>query len=293
MTGFLDLPSEFCDPETARYLIVSVPYEGTACFLKGTAAGPEAILSVSDQMEHFDEELLIEFYRSGIAVLDPIDSAETPEKEMKRIYETIKRRKIFENGRFPIFLGGEHSISGPIVRAAVEKHPGLSVLQFDAHADLRDSFTGGKHSHASVMRRILELTPDIVQVGIRSFSLEEYRECPERIENRITPEMLRDDFQACMEKILSGLKNPVYITIDIDAFDPSFAPGTGTPEPGGLDWFTVTKILRTVFENRTVIGADIVETAPLGENNVVTEFLAARLVSKLIVYNEAKTLQTF
>ncbi|MDR0326919.1 MAG: agmatinase [Planctomycetaceae bacterium] len=284
MRSFLSLPLDLCDPSTARYRIIPVPYEGTVCFLGGTAKGPDAILDVSDQMEHFDEELLIDFTQQGIATLPPIPSADTPEKMFDSIYQTVKQESYFQAGKFPIFLGGEHSITPPIVRAAAECYGKINVLQFDAHADLRDSYTGGKFSHASAMRRVLEVTSQLVQVGIRSFSHEEYRDCPQQISRIITPRMIRQDEEHCVAKILDSLAEPVYITVDIDVFDPAFAPATGTPEPGGLDWFQVTNILRRVCETKNVVGADIVETAPFGNGNVITEFLAVRLAGKIIAY---------
>jgi len=287
---FLDLSPEFTDPNTAKYWIQPIPYDGTVCFLKGTARGPGAILAVSDQMEHFDEETRAEFFRSGIVTLPPIPSAETPEEQMRQTLRTVQQHDLFRPGRFPIFLGGEHSITSPIVHCAAERYANLSVLQFDAHADLRESFTGGVYSHASVMRRIVNITPFIVQVGIRSFSAEEAQECPDQIRRIITPNLLETDPALALDRILYGLTDNVYITIDMDAFDPAIAPGVGTPEPGGLTWRQVTAILRKVFECKNVIGADVVETLPL-ENNVVTEFLAARLVGKLIAYSEQKTTQ--
>jgi len=281
---FLRLPPDRCNPQTARYRIVPIPYEGTVCFLSGTAQGPDAILAVSDQMEHFDEELFRDFTRHGIATFPPIHAADSPEKMFGHIYQTIKQEAYFETGKVPLFLGGEHSITPPIVRAAAEYYGTISVLQFDAHADLRDTFTGGKFSHASAMRRVLEVTPHLVQVGIRSFSEEEYLECPQQIAAVITSKMLKQDWEHCIETILKSLTEQVYITVDIDVFDPAYAPGTGTPEPGGLDWFQVTDILRRVCETKNVAGADIVETAPLGGGNVITEFLAARLTGKIIAY---------
>jgi len=283
---FLTLPPDRCDPLAARYRIVPVPYEGTVCFLGGTAKGPEAILAVSDQMEHFDEELHSDFTRQGIATFPPIPSADTPEKMFGQIYRTVKREAYFMPGKFPIFIGGEHSITPPIVRACTEHYGTMSVLQFDAHADLRDSYTGGKYSHGSAMRRVLEMTPHLVQVGIRSFSEEEYQECPKQIADLITPKMLNQDREHCIEKVLNSLTEQVYITVDIDVFDPAHAPGTGTPEPGGLDWLQVTEILRRVCETKNVVGADIVEVAPLGNGNVITEFLATRLAAKIIAYTE-------
>lgn len=283
--SFLSLSDDRCDPLTARYRIVPIPYEGTVCFLGGTAQGPEAILNVSNQMEHFDDELLCDFTRFGIATFPPIPSADTPEQMFNRIYQTVRRESYFQPGKFPLFLGGEHSITPPIVRAAADCYGTISVLQFDAHADLRESYTGGKFSHASAMRRVLEITPHIVQVGIRSFSEEEYRECPQQIRAFITPRMLAQDRERWIANILDSLTEQVYLSVDIDVFDPAFVPGTGTPEPGGLDWFQVTAILRRVFETKNVVGADVVEVSPLGGNNVITEFLAARLTAKIIAYS--------
>jgi len=283
--SFLSLSDDRCDLLTARYRIVPIPYEGTVCFLGGTAQGPQAIFDVSDQMEHFDEELLRDFTRLGIATFPPIPSADTPEQMFDRIFQTVKQESYFQPNKFPLFLGGEHSITPPIVRACAECYGTISVLQFDAHADLRESFTGGKFSHASAMRRVLDITPNLVQVGIRSFSEEEYQECPQQISSLITPRMLMQNEERCITRILDSLTEEVYITVDIDVFEPALAPGTGTPEPGGLDWFHVTEILRRVCETKNVVGADIVEVSPLGGNNVITEFLAARLAAKIIAYS--------
>ncbi|MDR1484761.1 MAG: agmatinase [Planctomycetaceae bacterium] len=286
--SFFRLPKELSDPATAKFLIQPVPYEGTVSFLKGTLHGPDAILSVSDQVEHFDEELLFDMTRAGVATLPSIPPANSPEEEFDRIYQTVRERNLFQRGRIPIFLGGEHSITPPIVRVACEVYDEISVLQFDAHADLRDSYTGTKYSHGSAMRRVLEYTPNLVQVGIRSFSEEEVRDCPDRVKRFITPALLVKDYSFCLDQILHKLTEQVYITVDIDAFDPSFAPGTGTPEPGGLSWREVTDILRHVCNAKNIVGIDIVEVAPLGGNNVVTEFMAARLAGKLMAYNYNK-----
>lgn len=283
---FFDIEPEFRDPKTARYFLLPIPYEGTVCFMKGTARGPEAILAVADQVEHFDEECRVEAFRDGLVVLPPVPPAETPEEESQRIYETIKRHNLFssKDKRFPILLGGEHGITPPAVRAAAESYENLSVLQFDAHADLRDSYTGGKYSHASAMRRVVETVPNLVQVGVRSFSAEEFTDCPDRLHRIVTPEMIENEFGYCIDRIMYGLTENVYITIDIDAFDPSQAPGTGTPEPGGLTWRQVTTMLREVCAQKNVVGADVVEVIPLGNGNIITEYLAARLVSKLMAY---------
>lgn len=284
--SFFELEPKYRDPNTAFYRILPIPYEGTACFLKGTVHGPEAILAVAGQMEQFDEELYVEAFRRGIVVLPEIPPAGTPEEEIARIESTVRAHQLFSRERhcFPIILGGEHSITPPVVRIAAETIDDLSVLQFDAHTDLRDSYTGGKYSHASAMRRVIETVPTLVQVGIRSISAEEFADCPDRVRRVITPVMLENDFGYCMDRVLYGLTENVYITIDIDGFDPSQAPGTGTPEPGGMTWRQVTAILRRVCEEKNVVGADIVEVAPLGGADVITEFLAARLVAKLMAY---------
>ena len=283
---FLELPPEYTG-EHARYVIFPVPFEGTVCFEKGTANGPRRILEVSDQMEYIDEETLIEFWKPGIRTLAPLPAEPTPRAEMEAIYARAKRESLFAEGRFPITLGGEHSITAPLLRAAAETYPELSILQFDAHSDLRDSFPpGGRDSHASVMRRALEITPRLVQVGVRSFSEEDLAACPGQVKRFITPAQIEDNFDAALTDIRKRLTGPVYITIDMDVFDPSSAPGVGTPEPGGLSWRQITKILRAVFKTKKVIGADVVETAPI-PGQVVTEFLAARLVAKLMTYDQA------
>ena len=283
---FFNLPPELSDPNTARFHVLPIPYEGTVCFMHGTAAGPDAILDVSDQMERIDEELRCEYFKAGIATYEPVPSAATPAEQMLRIYDAV--RPLFQPGKFPLILGGEHSITPPIVRAATEVYPNLSVLQFDAHSDLRDAFTtGGKFSHASAMRRVIELTPYLTQVGIRSFSAEELRECPDRIDNIITVPMLETEtgLRKAIEAILNRLTDTVYISFDIDAFDPAFAPATGTPEPGGMTWRQATTILYEVSRAKNVIGADIVEVAPYQNGNITTEYLAARLAGKIMAYN--------
>lgn len=283
---FLNLPPEFCGEESF-FQILPIPYEGTVCFGRGTIDGPSRILEVSDQMEWIDEETRSEFYQPGIFTHAPIPPRETPEEEMKAIEETVQKLDLFRAGRFPIFLGGEHSVTGPIIRVAAQKYPELSILQFDAHSDLRDSFPpGGKNSHASVMRRAVEVAPTLVQVGIRSFSEGDLIECLERADRFISPGMVEDNLYGTIEKILDSLGEYVYITFDMDAFDPSTAPGVGTPEPGGLTWRQATRILREVFAAKRVIGGDVVETAPI-PGQTVTEFLAARLTAKFMAYRLA------
>lgn len=283
MTNFLNLTSDYNSEDGSYFKILPIPYEGTVCFEHGTAQGPERICAVSDQMEYIDEETFCEFWRDGVHTLPSIEPQKTPSEEMAAIERTVRENHLFDGHHFPIALGGEHSITSPIVKVAAENYPNLSVLQFDAHSDLRDTFEpGGKFSHASVMRRVLEITPNLVQVGIRSFSEQDLIEIPQRVEKFVPPKVLESNLSAAVELICKRLTETVYITFDMDAFDPSVAPGVGTPEPGGLSWRQVTTILAAVFAEKNVIGADVVETMPLGGNNVVTEFLAARLVGKIM-----------
>ena len=285
---FLSLPNEQTDLATARFVILPVPYEGTVCFESGTARGPQAILDVSDQMEHIDEETLCLFAKNGIATLPPLDLPTEPDQALNEIYRVVRDEDLFRPGRFPIVLGGEHSISAPVIRRVTEVYSDLSILQFDAHSDLRDTFTpGGKLSHACVMRRVLEMTPQpkLVQVGIRSFSELDPVECPEQVKRFVTPTMLEDNFEGSLARILDSLTKNVYITFDLDGLDPSIAPGVGTPEPGGLTWRQAVRIIRAVSQAKRVVGADVVETLPLS-GEIVTEYIAARLVAKFMTYNQ-------
>ncbi len=288
ITTFLSLPDEQTDPETARFVILPVPYEGTVCFESGTARGPQAILDVSDQIEHFDEETFCSFAQKGIVTLPSLTLPPQPPQALDTIYRAVCEHDLFRPGRFPIVLGGEHSISGPVIRRAAEVYSDLSVLQFDAHSDLRDTFEpGGKSSHACVMRRLLEIKPQpkLVQVGIRSFCELDLVECPEQVKRFITPTMLEDNFEGSLARILDSLTKNVYITFDLDGLDPSIAPGVGTPEPGGLTWRQALRIIRAVSQTKRVVGADVVETLPLA-GEIVTEFIAARLIAKIMTYNQ-------
>ena len=291
---FLDLEPEHSRYDSSSFVVLPVPYEGTVCYGKGTGKAPAAIINASTQVELFDEELQGEFFQAGIFTAEGVDcQGAEPEKVQERI-ETASAR-LQADGKFVLALGGEHSISIGLVKAAVKRWPNLSVLHLDAHADLRDSYQKSKYSHACVMRRIRELPVSSVSVGIRSYSLEE----SEFLSSGETDRLItaREIAQArghgsadkqWMERVLAGLSEKVYVSIDIDVFDPSQAPGTGTPEPGGLDWYEVTGLLRRVSQDKQIISADIVEVVPkvTGE---VTEFLAARLAYKIMAYCQQKS----
>ncbi len=280
--NFLGLPPDLCDPRRAHYAVLPVPYEGTVSYKAGTAAGPDQIIDASRQVEWFDEELLGEFVAAGVATLDPVESADDPVEQMNRVRRAADAA--LTDGRFLLTLGGEHSITAPLAAAAAEAHGEISVLQIDAHADLRDTWDGTPHSHACVMRRVLETTGSICQVGIRNVSAEEYRDCRDRVAKFITPGVIEAD-PDWIDRALDLLGKTVYVTVDIDGLDPSIAPGTGTPEPGGLSWRQGCSLLRAVCEQRRVVAADVVEVRPLGANHV-TEFLAARLAYKIIAYTQ-------
>ena len=283
--NFLGLEPEASDYERARFAVLPVPYDATASYRSGSRDGPAVILQASQQVELFDEELSGEFHTAGIATLDPVEpDARGPEAMHEALFKHA--RTIVRDGKFLLSLGGEHSISSALVRAIMSKHKKVSVLQIDAHADLRQAYHGTPFSHACVMRRIVELGAPIVPVGIRNISREEHRFMKRA---KITPITAR----ACttdsdwIDRAVDRLGNEVYVTIDMDGFDPAVAPGTGTPEPGGLDWYQVTGLLRRVAEKRRIVGADIVEVLPI-PGQVVTEFLAAKLAYKLISYVAAQ-----
>jgi len=279
---FLDLPPDLADPDRARYVVLPVPYEGTVSYAAGTAAGPVAIIEASTQVELYDEELGAECVAAGVATLPPVEPADDPAAMMDRVRAAAE--PLMRQGKFVLALGGEHSITVALVAAAREAWGEVSVLHVDAHADLRDTYGGTPHSHACVMRRVLDITPHLVQVGVRSVSKEEVDACPEQVARFITPQVIEDD-PNWVERALERLTDRVYVTVDVDGLDPSIAPGVGTPEPGGLTWRQVLRLLRRVASEREVVAADVVETCPIPGQNL-TEFVAARLAYKIIAYTQ-------
>ncbi len=277
---FAAVPPEHSSWERSRVALLPVPYDLTTSYQAGARRGPEAILEASLHIELYDEELEREPYLVGIHTLPALEPlASGPEEMSVRIEHATK--EILKGGRFPILLGGDHSITLGAVRALTAVHKELSVLQLDAHADLRDSFQGTKYSHACVGRRISEIA-QLFQVGIRSLCREEAEFLrSSNIMSLSAREWQRDP--KASRRALDTLKDPVYITLDVDVFDPAIMPATGTPEPGGLDWQTVTALLRRVFEKHRVVGCDVVELAPIG-GLVAPAFLAAKLVYKMIGY---------
>ncbi len=277
--NFLGLDESAATYHSARYAVLPIPYEATTSFGGGTRLGPRAIITASQQVELYDETLGYSAADVPIATLDPLaPDTRGPESMHQRVYE--RAREIVADGKFLIGLGGEHSITSGLVRAVKMRHEDLSVLQIDAHADLRDSYQGSPWSHASVMRRITDLDIPHVGVGIRNYSAEEACFIGESNIPILSARTCRDE-PDWIAHALASLTDHVYITIDIDGFDPAFAPATGTPEPGGLDWYGVTDLLTAVAQQRNIVAFDIVEVAPQPPNTV-TEFLAAKLAYRLI-----------
>lgn len=282
--NFLGLDEEASALGRAQAVILPVPYESTTSFGGGTRRGPRAILEASRYVELWDGELDRDPSRMGIHTLPALElSRAGPEAALTELEGAWERLLPQLGGRFLVMLGGEHSISGPAIRA-VAAHAGsrIHVLQLDAHADLRESYEGTPFSHASVMRRVLEVA-DVVAVGIRGISQEEVEFARSRPGVTLVHahEMWEDD--GWMDRALEALGDPVYLTFDVDFFDPSLVPATGTPEPGGGDWYRTLRFLRRVFRERTVLAADVVELAPI-PGLAAPDFLVAKLVYKLLAY---------
>lgn len=264
-----------------------IGYEGTTTYQKGCASGPDAIIEASQQVEMFDEQLTGEFYQAGIYTHPAIDfmEADTPEQAQERIFNAAD--PLFQAGQCVISLGGEHSITAGLVRAAQRKWPDLCVLHFDAHADLRASYHDSLYNHACVMRRVFDMGVPFVSVGIRSYCRDQHEFITANAIGLIPPRRVYQDLSGVINEVLGRLGEHVYITFDIDALDPAFAPGTGTPEPGGLNYFDVLAILEQVGRTKTMVGGDMVEVMPLADTQI-TEFTAARLVYKMIAYSQLR-----
>lgn len=272
---FAGIPEEFARIQTSRIVVQPVPFDGTSTWGKGADKGPAAILEAAENMELYDIETGTEVYRQGIFLSAPVDEARSPEAMSEAVYRATS--VFLRDDKFVMTLGGEHSISIGAIRAHAESFPHVTVLQIDAHSDLRDSYHGSKHNHACVMARAKEVAK-IVQVGIRAMDIGELDNM-DRDRVLFAHEIHRDP--NWIEKVLRLLTGNVYITIDLDAFDPAFVPATGTPEPGGLTWMQVIDLLEAVNAHSTIVGADVVELAA-NPNHRGSDFLAAKLVYRLL-----------
>jgi len=280
-------PSQFGGalPETPSYadaaaVILPAPLDRTTSYVPGTRNGPRELLIASAQVELWDEEIGADVHGRGIVTLPEMDLASgTMESAMAELGRAAGR--ILDDKKFLITIGGEHSITSPLVAEAATRHRGLSVLQIDAHADLRDSYQSQRHSHACAMRRTIDHAP-LVQVAIRNISEEEVQALPSLKTTIFYDWNMRDD-PNWIAKAVDALSDTVYITIDLDGLDPATMPAVGTPEPGGLSWRELTTLLRRTFEKKNVVAADVVELCPI-PGLASPNFIAAKLVYKLLTY---------
>lgn len=274
---FGGLPDPYGQLEQAQVVLLPVPFDKTTTYQQGTDKGPDALIEASRNIELYDIETDSEVYLKGIYTAPPI-KADTSEEMLKKTYEETKR--YLAQGKFVGVIGGEHSISFAPIKAHLEHFKTLTVLQFDAHADLQPAYENNPWSHASVMARVKELNVKIVSVGIRSMSSEELvnLDRPNTFFAHELPKRLN-----WIDEVISKLSGPVYITFDLDAFDSSLMPSTGTPEPGGLFWNEVMHLLKRVIQEKEVVGFDVVELLP-NDVNPAPDFLAAKLIYKLLSY---------
>jgi len=269
--------------DNAKVVILGVPYDETASYLKGTKFGPEAIINASQYLEMYDD-VSGNIYEVGLVtagILDLDDILNSPEDVNKRIYEESKR--FIDDNKFLITIGGEHSITSGAVNAYKQKYGKISVLQLDAHLDLMDSYNGSKYNHACVMRRVIDdYNCEVKHVGIRVVSEDEHLYVKQNgLDKNIF--RARDIYNKVdwFKQVIDSLSEIVYITIDVDVFDPSLIPATGTPVPGGLDWYTVLNFLNSVFKEKQVVGMDVVELKP-NPGNEAPNFTIADLIYKNI-----------
>ncbi|HKW03301.1 MAG TPA: agmatinase [Vicinamibacterales bacterium] len=271
-----DVPSY----DSAAAVILPAPLDRTTSYVPGTRNGPREILIASAQVELWDEEIGADVHGRGITTLPELDmTSGTMEAVLAELGRVAGR--ILDDGKFLLTLGGEHSITSPLVAETARRHRGVSVLQIDAHADLRDGYQSQRHSHAAAMRRTLEFAP-VVQVGIRNISEEEVAALP-TLKTKIFYDWNMRDDPDWIARAVDALSDTVYITIDLDGLDPATMPAVGTPEPGGLSWRELTTLLRRTFERRNVVACDVVELCPI-PGMAAPNFLAARLVYKLLTY---------
>ena len=279
--NFLGLSDKETRGVEAKVVILPIPYEKTTSFGKGTQNGPKAIIEASHQVEFFDEELELEPCECGIFTEKALDFVGKSGAEAINLIEAATE-KILSDGKFPIALGGEHTITTGLVKAAHKRYPDLHVVHLDAHADMRPEYEGTKWSHASVMARISELGIPYTSIGIRSISKDEFDLVkPNRKNYFYAHEIAKNP--NWIDETLKTISGTVYLTVDIDVFDSNIIPETGTPEPGGLNWYQVTDFFKRLMKSKKVIGADLVELAPCPGRHA-SNFTAAKLIYKIIGY---------
>ena len=281
MKNYAGIPDQFAKKETANIVLIPVPYDGTSTWQKGADKGPEAFLEASENMELYDIETDSEVYHEGIYLANPVTENSSPENMVNKVYEHTKEYLLKK--KFVTLFGGEHSISIGAIRAFQETFDDLTVLQIDAHADLRKEYEGSPYNHACAMYEAQQTT-NLIQVGIRSMDKSEKLVMnPDNV--FFAHEMEQDDYW--VDNAIELMTENIYITIDLDAFDPSILPSTGTPEPGGLYWYDTLYFLKKVFSEKNVVGFDIVELCP-NPNEKSSDFLAAKLYYKMLSYQFLK-----
>jgi agmatinase len=280
---FLNLTPPFCSIETAAIAILPVPYEGGASYGKGTAEAPNSVIEASHYLELFDEDLKAEPYRMGITTVFPPTLPEDPAEVQKAIHDCC--RSLIHKGKYVVLLGGDHSISVGYFKGLLEKHERISVIQLDAHADLRETYEGSLFSHACVMSRLRELTKNTLQIGIRSMSAKEAKRVEQEGLSLYTMTEYRKK-DAEIKEFIEKLPDPVFVTLDVDVFDWSVIRSTGTPEPGGLLWDEGLELLKYVFFHKNVIGFDVVELSH-EENDRNSPFAVAKLIYKMLSFKLA------
>jgi agmatinase len=274
--NYADLPRTYSSYESSEIVILPVPFDKTSTWVKGADRGPEAIIEASTHMELYDIETGSEPYRKGICTADAVCEA-TPAKMIRAVYASVKQ--YIGDQKFVVTVGGEHTVSIGAIKAHSELSKHLSILHLDAHTDRRENYRGSKYNHACVMSRVAEFCPTIVSVGIRSMDSSEREKVSTE---QLFPASLVMQGGNWIQRVLKQLTKDVYMTIDLDVFDPSIVPSTGTPEPGGLDWYQVTALLMAVAGAKRIRGFDVVELCP--SENKSSDFLAAKLIYKLLGY---------
>jgi agmatinase len=274
---YAGIPEKNSKIETSKVVLIPVPYDGTSTWQKGADKGPEAFLNASENMELYDIETDTEVYKNGIYLADPVTENASPESMVEAVHQITK--SYIKKNKFVTLFGGEHSISIGSIRAFNECFNSLTVVQIDAHADLRKEYEGSKCNHACAVYEASQTT-NLIQVGIRSMDAIE-KTVMDLDKVFFAHEMAQDDYW--MENAIDLMTDNVFLTIDLDAFDPSIMPSTGTPEPGGLLWYETLDFLHKIFKEKNVVGFDIVELCP-NENEKSSDFLAAKLYYKMLSY---------
>lgn len=273
--NYAGIPDKYSRLEDAKVVLIPVPYDGTSTWQKGADEGPEAFLAASENMELFDIETRSEVYKKGIYLAPPVSEDSSPEKMVEAVYKTTKN--YLKQEKFVTLFGGEHSISIGSIKAFNETFEDLTVVQLDAHADLRPEYEGSSCNHACALHEASKTT-NLLQVGIRSMDAEEMDYLDEN-----QTYFAHDLYEDWIDDAIGQMTPNVFITIDLDAFDPSILPSTGTPEPGGLFWYETLEFLKTMFKKKNVVGFDIVELCP-NSNEKSSDFLAAKLYYKMLSY---------